>query len=180
MEQSEEQVKKIICQSDLEAFCCNKSLCKEVVAHRNGYRTFNKPILFVGSCWFAYRNMVGWAFIYDWVLVVGNVLVTIMGILFDWTTGLLIGKVILFVANAIFWGYISIPLYTKNIEKVFSERALFNRVDEQNEVIENSLRKEGKPSVIRAVVYRVLVNMFFTTIACLLHLCLWKTGGTAV
>lgn len=31
MEQAEEQVKKVILQSDLEAFCCNKRLCKEVV-----------------------------------------------------------------------------------------------------------------------------------------------------
>ncbi len=169
-----------VCQSDLEAFCCNTKLCKKVVVYRNGYRIFHIPVFFLGSNWFAYRNMIGWAFLYDVVLRAGCILVTIIGFLSGWTTEVQIGKGIFTLANAIFWGYMSIPLYVKKIEKIFEERALLNRSDEQNEVIEASLRKEGKPSVIRAVVYRIFVEMLFTTIGCLVRFCLWKAGGAAV
>lgn len=124
--------------------------------------------------------MIDWAILYDVILAVGVFLITFLGNSLGWTTGITVLNVAFLLGNAIFWGYKSIPLYVEKMEMSFSKRGLFNRVDEQNEVIENSLRKEGKPSVIRAVVYRILVNMFFTTIVCLLQLYLWKTGGTAV
>lgn len=125
----------------------DKGIVDGVKTYANGYAFFSWPAALTESLWYVYRGMVKEAIIFDAVamLLGGYLLHTTV-----WA-GLLV-----FMALMIWRGMAAIPSYYKRLYRAIDQRGLFKRPPEEIPAVKESLAREGKPSVIRVIVYLIL------------------------
>lgn len=115
--------------------------------HKIGNTPFCRAAAFTATLWYAYRGMIREAVFFDSLsMVLGGILLH-----FSWIAGL-----VLLALLAIIKGFLALPLYYLRIRNAVEQRGLLMRGAELNMVAAESLKKEGKPSVPRAVLYLFL------------------------
>lgn len=159
---------------DLAAFCGgiwyegiqpgNKDLkiMDKLWSIQNGYFTFCWPGAILPAEWLAYRGMIGWAAIVDVIMfvcfIVANYLSKLCAdaIEIDGNWPRIIVMAAFYLLYAFGMGICTIRLYRKNVMKKLDKRGLKNRKDLTCPELEESLKHEGKTSILRAIVYRVM------------------------
>lgn len=116
-------------------------------AHKAGCVSFYWPAALTETLWYAYRGMIKEAVFFDAVSMI------LGGIILHYSRK---ACFILFVFFAILKGFLAVPLYYIRIKDAVEKRGLLMRSSQEIPEIAESLSKEGKPSVPRAVLYLFL------------------------
>ena len=122
----------------------SEGIVENVKSYGNGYAVFSWPAALMGSWWYVYRGMVKEAVLFDVVTMF------VAGYLFHtkvWA-GLLV-----YAALMVWKGMAAIPSYYKRIYHAIEQRGLCKRLPEEIPAVKESLANEGKPSVVRVVLY---------------------------
>jgi len=174
---------------DLAAFCGgtwyegiqpgNKDLkiMDKLWSIQNGYFTFCWPGAIVPIDWMVYRGMVGRAIIFNIISCVyfgvAYFISTFLGVMVEYrksgsvveTEWTILGVFILFwLLYAFLMGIYTIHAYRRNVFRKLEKRGLKNRMDVDSFELKESLRKEGKRSFLRVIVYRVVATLISTCI----------------
>lgn len=135
----------------------------------NGYHSFHLPAALLPMDWLVYRGMIPQAII---VYIAALIYIFLVTLLFlhilpffpiSESYHASIASIIAFLSYEAMMGFVSIHLYYKHVCRCLEKRNLKGRKDLECEELKESLAKQGKPSVIRAILFRIIMNLF---IAC--------------
>ncbi len=119
-------------------------LVKSIREYQYDYTPFCWQAAITETLWYAYRGMIKEAIVFDAItLIFGGIILR-----FSWIFGILF-----FAFLAIMKGFLAVPLYYERIKKSVELRGLLMRSAGESEAAYESLKKEGKPSIMRAVFY---------------------------
>lgn len=135
-------------------------LIQQVYALKNGYKAFCVPGGLIPAEWLAYRGAVGTALFLEVIIRLLWIPVEVIFVLLD--KAFLVELHWLLILGTLLWlvfyctmGFISMWLYYRYLIRNLKKRKLENRENEPCSELKESLKKQGKPSVWRAVLFRV-------------------------
>ncbi len=159
-------------QEDMDYTDKRLRVVRKIWTMNNGYRSFCWPGAFLPMDWLAYRGMLKQAFWLDVFAAIGLsfllVLCSAFGMFveaeFGYSAGIWTEAILCIICIALFvctMGHITINMYNDYVFKCLDERKLKNRKDVDCPELEASLRAQGKPSVIRAILFRLAIVLLF-------------------
>ncbi len=122
-----------------------------------GNIVFHIPAMLLGPVWFIYRKMHMCALISEGILMV-MIYMIFMTDNMKYEKLILLGCYLFFVSII---GFVALPLYYRHIHNRLKKRRILQRLHVQIEELDISLRKEGKPSKLAAVIGVILNIMLY-------------------
>jgi len=122
----------------------DKGIIANLKTYANGYAFFCWPAAFTESLWYVYRGMVKEAVLFDVIAMF------LGGYLLHTTVW---AGILVFVVLVIWRGLAAMPFYYRRVREALKQRRLEKRSPEEIPAVKESLAKEGKPSIIRVIVY---------------------------
>ncbi len=154
---------------DVTAFCnaikmngqkskTGTKLVENIEKSKKKYPTFVWPAFIFHSLWFVYRGMMVRAIVLDAIKIV----MLLIGVAISSEEGAVrVLYVLGYVIYGFFLGLYAVPWYDKYVTTCLKERKLEKREYISCDELKESLARQGKPSLGRAVFYSVLQGMIF-------------------
>ncbi len=169
------------CNADMSEGQKKPTIIDKLKAKFNGYKAFCWPGAILPVEWLAYRGAVGYAFVVEIVLKIAAFFIVlgldkiceqavswvyfpISAIGAELEVMAYVVLAVLFIIAVVIMGNVSINLYYKYVCKCLNERGLAERPDTECPELSESLKKQGKPSVLRAIVFRLLLVFMWTCV----------------